>query len=166
MNKVLFILFFFLSCTNFAFALDYDFYSTFSIPVKMSIQEEISTKEGLLEGTWVNFKIIEDVYYNKKLIVQKGDIAKAKIATVVTSGMNGFPAEIFIEDFKINGIEQSKLKDTYVKTGTNRCLWGYPIKWALTPIPGVGSLTNLIKGGHAKIKTTDIITLKYYPEWR
>lgn len=167
MNKVLFIfLLVVLLNTNFAFALDYDYYSTYSIPIKMSILEEVSTKKGVLEGTPVNFKILEDVYYNDKLIVKKGDIASARIATVVTSGMNGFPAEIFVEDFKINDIKQSQLKDTYIKTGVNRCLWVYPIKWALTPIPGVGSLTNLIKGGHAKIKPSDIVTIEYYPEWK
>ena len=41
----------------------------------------------------------------------------------------------------------------------------YPIKWALTPIPGVGSLTNFILGGNAKITPKDKIIIYYYPEW-
>ena len=79
--------------------------------------------------------------------------------------MNGFPAEIIIEDFEIPNIKNSKLLATYTKKGQNRCFFVYPLKWALTPIPGVGSLTNFIKGGHAKVKTTDIITVYYYPNW-
>ncbi len=83
----------------------------------------------------------------------------------MNSGMNGFPASILVEDFKINGIKQTKLKDTYLKRGVNRCLFVYPIKWALTPLHRVGTFTNFIKGGHSKIKTTDVVTIDYYPEW-
>ena len=167
MNKtaITFLTLVFLSI-NTVFACNYDFQSTYSIPIKMSILQEISTKEGILEGEELEFRIIEDVVYNNKLILKSGDIVKGRVATVVSSGMNGFPAEIFVEDFKIKEIPQQKLQDTYIKAGINRCFWVYPLKWALTPIPGVGSLTNLIKGGHSKIKTTDIITIYYYPEWK
>ena len=79
--------------------------------------------------------------------------------------MNGFPAEIIVDDFEIPGIKSTQMQSTYIKKGQNRCFWVYPLKWALTPIPFVGSLTNFIKGGHARIKTKDIITIYYYPEW-
>ena len=80
--------------------------------------------------------------------------------------MNGFPAEIILGDFEIPNIENSKLLDNYTKKGQNRCFWVYPLKWSLTLIPFVGSLTNLIMGGHAKIKTTDVITIYYFPDWK
>ena len=80
--------------------------------------------------------------------------------------MNGFPAEIIIDKFEIPNVKQSQLECTYIKKGQNRSLFVYPLKWALTPIPFVGSLTNLIMGGHAKIKTSDTITVYYYPEWK
>ena len=54
---------------------------------------------------------------------------------------------------------------TYTDKGFNRCYMVYPLKWALTLIPFAGSLTNFIKGGHAKIKTTEIVTLYYFPNW-
>ena len=41
----------------------------------------------------------------------------------------------------------------------------FPIKWALTPIPGVGSLTNFILGGNASITEDDTVTVYYYPDW-
>lgn len=80
--------------------------------------------------------------------------------------MNGFPAEIMIDDFELPGIKQSQLMGGYVKKGQNRCFWVYPLKWSLTLIPFVGSLTNFIKGGHVKLRPTDIITIYYYPNWR
>lgn len=145
--------------------LPYNYLSTLSIPIKLTITEPYSTKEPLNEGSTLNFRVLENVYYNGKLIVKKGDEISGKLGTTITAGMNGFPAEIILDDFDIPKIKTSQLQSTYVKKGTNRCFWVYPLKWALTPIPFVGSLTNLIKGGHAQIKTSDVITIYYYPEW-
>ena len=104
--------------------------------------------------------------YNNTKILEKDTIINAKIETIITSGMNGFPDEIILNNFEIPGIKNSQIRNEYIKTGQNRAFWVYPLKWALTPIPFVGSLTNLIKGGHAQIKTDDIITIYYYPEWK
>lgn len=146
--------------------LPYNYLSTYSIPIKLAIIEPYTTQEPLNEGSTLKFKVLEDVYHNEKLIVKAGDEINGKLETNITAGMNGFPAEIIIDDFEIPNINKSQLQSTYVKKGRNRCFWVYPLKWALTPIPFVGSLTNLIKGGHAQIKTTDTITIYYYPEWR
>ena len=143
----------------------YNYLDTTSVPIKLRIDEEISTKKDIIEGQKLNFTIKEDVRYNGVKILRAGEKATAVVETVITSGMNGFPAEIIIEDFEIPNIKNSKLLATYTKKGQNRCFFVYPLKWALTPIPGVGSLTNFIKGGHAKVKTTDIITVYYYPNW-
>lgn len=145
--------------------LNYDYSSTLSIPIQLNITEEVSTKYGLQEGQTAKFKVINDVVYNGETIVKKGDIINGKIETVITSGMNGFPAEIIVDNFEIPNIKQTQLISTYTKKGQNRCLWVYPLKWSLTLIPFVGSLTNLIMGGHATIKTSDIITIYYYPHW-
>ena len=104
-------------------------------------------------------------FYNK-IILNAGEVIPARIENVITSGMNGFPAEIIVDNFEISNINKTQLLSTYTKKGTNRCFWVYPLKWALTPIPFVGSLTNFIKGGHAKIKKSDIVTLYYFPEWK
>ncbi len=146
--------------------LPYNYFDTKSIPIYLSIVEEISTKDGLTEGQYVDFKVVKDVVYAGKTILKQNQIIKGQIATIVTSGMNGFPAEIIIDNFQIDGIKNSQLMSQYVKKGQNRCFWVYPLKWSLTLIPFVGSLTNLIMGGHAKIKTSDIITIYYYPKWR
>ena len=166
MNKILsvLLLLFFL-CVP-VFALEYDFSSTKKIPIKMKIVEPISTKMDIQEGQLIKFRIIEDVIHNKELLVKKNTIISAKLEMIITSGLNGFPAEIIIDNFEIPNIKNSQLISTYTKTGQNRSLIVYPIKWALTWLPGIGSLTNLIKGGHAKIKAKDIITIYYYPEWK
>lgn len=144
-----------------ACALDYDYSSTLSVPVKMQITEEISTKIPINEGQKIKLKVIDG-----NNVIKNGEIVTAEVETIITSGMNGFPAEIIIDNFDIPGIKQTQLVSTYTKKGQNRCLWVYPLKWALTPIPFVGSLTNFIKGGHAFIRKNDVITVYYYPEWK
>lgn len=146
--------------------LEYNFSSTFSVPIKLAITKDFTTKEPINEGEKLQFTIIDDVFINQDKILSAGTLVNAKLETIVTAGMNGFPAEIIISDFELPGINTSQLMQTYTVKGTNRCFWVYPLKWALTPIPFVGSLTNLIKGGHAKLKTSDIITIYYYPEWK
>ncbi len=145
--------------------LPYNYLSTTSVPIKLAIVEEFTTKEPLNEGDILKFRVLKDVFYNGQSIVKKGDIINGHIETIITAGMNGFPAEIIVDDFEIPGIKNSQMQSTYIKKGQNRCFWVYPLKWALTPIPFVGSLTNFIKGGHARLRPKDIITIYYYPEW-
>ena len=119
-----------------------------------------------MEGQELEFRVIEDVFYKRKYVVKKDQIIKARIEMIVTSGMNGFPAEIIVDNFEIPNINKSQLISTYSKVGQNRSLIVYPIKWALTWLPGVGSFTNFIRGGHAKIKPKEVVTIYYYPEWK
>lgn len=146
--------------------LPYNFESTYSVPIKLGIIEPISTKDNLSEGQIIQFKVLQDTYCKRRTILKKGQIVTAKIETIITSGMNGFPAEIILGNFEIPNLEKSKLMDSYTKKGQNRCFWVYPLKWSLTLIPFVGSLTNLIMGGHARIKTSDVITIYYFPDWK
>ena len=164
--KALFLLFVFISLACTAEPLPYNFYDTACVPINLSITEEISTKNPIIEGETVKFRVVKDVRWQGKTILKAGDIVNAKIETVITSGMNGFPAEIIVDDFQIPNIEESQLISTYNKKGQNRCFWVYPLKWSLTLIPFAGSLTNFIKGGHAKIRPKDIVTIYYYPNWQ
>ena len=169
MNKSKVLFFIFLIMLQPCFALEelpYNYLSTERVPIYLTITKAISTKDRLQEGGIIEFKVLKNVYYNDSKVLSRGDIVPARIETIITSGMNGFPAEIIVDDFVVPGIEDSKLMSTYTKVGQNRCYWVYPLKWSLTLIPFVGSLTNFIKGGHAKIKTTDVVTLYYYPKWK
>lgn len=146
--------------------LPYNYLDTKSVPIYLRITKEISTEEAIVDGQTVEFKVMRDVVYNETTLLKRGDIVKARVETVITAGMNGFPAEIIVDDFQIPNVKSSQLISVYNKKGQNRCLWVYPLKWSLTLIPFVGSLTNLIMGGHARIKTNDIVTLYYYPNWK
>lgn len=145
--------------------LPYDYTSVKRIPIELTIIEEISTKNPPNEGDMIDFKVRQNVFCKKKLILRAGQIIPARVENIIPSGMNGFPAEIVVGNFQFPNIKQSQLMGEYTKKGQNRCYFVYPLKWALTIIPFVGSLTNFIMGGHAKIKTTDVITVYYYPNW-
>lgn len=144
----------------------YNYVSYSKIPVKLQIEKNISTKKDkIYEGQIINFIIKEDVKHNHKVIIEKGTHASAVVETFMSRGMNGVPAVIILDKFEIQGLDKSKLKGTYTKKGQNRGLLVFPIKWALTPIPFVGSITNVILGGHAKIKTKNTVEIYYFPDW-
>lgn len=146
--------------------LPYNYSDTHFIPIRLAVTKELSTEFPIPEGQTIELRVVRDVHINDKILLKKGDIVTGKVETIITSGMNGFPAEIILDDFNIPNVKSSQLISVYTKKGQNRCFWVYPLKWSLTFIPFVGSLTNLIMGGHARINTTDIITIYYYPNWK
>ncbi len=145
--------------------LNYNYQSTKKIPVKIFIKEKIKSELDLYEGKTVDFIVSGDVYYNKRLIIPSGKIIKAKVGTIIKNGMNGIPASIIFDSFEIEGIKQSQISDSVEVFGQDRSLIVFPLKWALTFLPPTGSLTNFIKGGHAKLKPGKILKIYYYPEW-
>lgn len=168
MNKILLILCL-LFINSFCLAsenLSYNFLDTNYMTIKMTPLQRITSDGDFYEGQEVKFKVRNNIFCHGTMLVKKGTIATARIETIVTKGMNGFPAEIILNNFKIEGIEESHLMGEYIETGRNWALMVYPIKWALTPIPFVGSLTNLIMGGEARIETDDVISIKYFPHWK
>ena len=171
MNKLfLFILcsvcFFLSSLSLKAQELPYNFEDTFYIPIKLQVMDEVSTKDGIIEGSLIKLKVKKNIYYNRELIVKKDTIATAKVETYITKGMNGFPAEIILDDFQIEGLDSSKILCSYSKKGISFALLVFPIKWLLTPLPPLGSLTNFIFGTNATIDDRDEVVLRYYPNWK
>ena len=146
--------------------LNYNYETLEKIPIKLNIVEPISTKNSdLYDGQIVQFKVKENVFYNNQLFIKKGTIVTAEIETIVERGMNGLPATIIIDDFKINDIPQEKLKCTIIHKGQNRAYYVFPIKWILTPTIVGGYLANFLLGGHANIKPKKTLTIYYYPHW-
>lgn len=143
---------------------NYNYESIKQIPIKLEICEKINTKKNLEEGDVIKFKVRENVI-NNTLVLKKGTIVEGRIKTYMTRGWNGIPGQIIIDDFKIPNIEPNKIKGTFIKKGANLTLLVLPIKWALTPIPFVGSFTNLIIGGHGIVKPKTKIVIYYYPNW-
>ncbi|MCM1010815.1 MAG: hypothetical protein NC390_08095 [Fusobacterium sp.] len=141
-----------------------NFESVVSVSVTLNPRETISSKESP-EGKFVDFCVKNNVYYKGKLLVKRGEIVTGRVETIATQGMNGIPAMIILGNFNVPGLDSQKLKSYYIKRGFNMTYFVLPIKWALTPLPPTGSLTNFIFGGTAKIKPKDDIVIKYYPEW-
>ena len=108
--------------------LPYNYESTYKVPIKLGIVEPITTKgETLYEGQTLQFKVLQDTYCRRKTFLKKGTIVNAKIETLISSGMNGFPAEIILGNFEIPGTKPSQLVDTYTKKGQNRCYWQFHV---------------------------------------
>ena len=134
------------------------------VKIVMSPVKDIRSATAV-DGDIVDFVVRKDVYYNDEMILLEGMRVKGHIETVVSQGMNGIPAMIFLEDFDIPGVPKEKLKSRYMKKGLNLSYIVFPLKWALTILPPSGSLTNFIIGGPAKISPRNKVTLYYYPEW-
>lgn len=169
MNRIFITIILFL--TGCAFAqepdvhLKYNYQSTEKIPIKLTAKEKINSEKEVYEGQQLDFTVKSNVYYNNNIVIAKDTPVSARVETIIKSGMNGIPASIIIGNFKIENIEKGKISDFCEIEGQNRSLWVFPLKWALTPVPPTGSLTNFIKGGHAKLNTDDIVEIYYYPEW-
>ena len=143
----------------------YDYQDTTAIPVKISASSTIKSEKDAYEGQIIEFKTAENVIYKHNVIIPKGTPVTARVETVISNGMNGIPASIILGNFKIDGIESSKLTSSYEKFGLDLSWLVFPLKWLLTPFPPTGTLTNFIKGGHVKIKEGSTITLFYHPNW-
>ena len=147
--------------------INYNYESFDSVPVKLKVIDgDISTKKDRgFEGQILELRVKQNVKYNGKIVIKNDTPATGIVQTIRTHGMNGIPAAIIIDNIKIQGIDSKKLKSTYIEKGVNLSLLVFPIKWALTPFPPTGSLTNFIMGGNAKINKNTVITVDYYPEW-
>lgn len=145
--------------------LNYNFEDTDIVKIELKVDTPIKSENDIYEGQEINFKVISDVYYNDKLIVKEGTLVPARIETIITPGMNGIPASIIVGNFEFENIKKSQIPDSIELFGQDRSLWVFPLKWALTPLPPTGTLTNFIKGGHSKITPKKDIILEYHPNW-
>lgn len=143
----------------------YNYLDTTQIPVKLSITRDILSEGDVYEGQTIQFRVKSNVIYKGQVVIKKDTIVPAKVETIIVSGMNGIPASVIVGSFKFENIPSGQITNTYEFFGQDRSLWVFPLKWALTPLPPTGSLTNFIKGGHAKLDRDDTITIYYYPNW-
>lgn len=147
--------------------LEYNYEDTDRVEIPIQITEKISTagKYRTYEGKTLDFTVKENVYYKNKLILPQGAKITGKVEILTTKGISGIPGEIFISDFEIPGIKSSQIMEPISKRGQNRTLWILPLKWALTPLPPLGSFTNIIVGGDGVLKPKHTLKLYYYPNW-
>ena len=129
----------------------YDYTNTDRVIIPLKISAPIKSQNDLYEGQDVCFEIARDVRYQNEIILTKNTPVSARVETIINSGMNGIPASVIFGNFEIAGIDKNKLSTCFEVFGYDRSLWVFPLKWALTPLPPTGSLTNFIKGGRVRI---------------
>lgn len=146
---------------------DYNYSNPDCVRIPLKISERITTYKfnKAYEGQPLKFTVSENVYYNDELLVKKGTEASAKIEIITTRGFAGIPAEIFISNFDISGLDKNKILEPVSKRGFSMTTLILPIKWALTPFPPLGSFTNIIVGTNAVLAPRDTIYIEYYPNF-
>lgn len=144
----------------------FDFEALDQIPIKLSISDEVNTKKELLEGQKLTFKVVEDVQIDKSTTIKKGSIVSSKLGTVCLNQAFGTPADVIIEEFKINyETREIPLEGRIQKTGANRALWVYPVGYTTgVMFLGLGFLLFCVRGGHAKLKPSEVYTVYYIPK--
>ena len=142
----------------------YNYEDTERVLIKLQIDKDVKST-NLQPGDKLKFYVKQNVKYNKKLLLKIDTEVTATVKASTTKGMNGIPGQIIIDDFKIQGIDESKIKATYIKRGPDRTILVLPLKYALTPFFPLGSLTNILFGGNASITRNDTIPIYYYPNW-
>lgn len=106
-------------------------------------------------GDRVAFKVVEDVVYNDKTVIEKDTIVYAKIGEVSPRAMGGAPAEMTIEGFEIydkNG-KLIPLDGEIASSGVSLSFWIGLAELATTPfLIGLAvPLLRLLPGGQAVV---------------
>lgn len=123
-------------------------------PVIVRISNDFTTKLKKAEGEEIQFVTVNDVKINNKLY-PKGSIVDARIETVSMNKAFGVPADLTVGNFKLGN---TRLAGEINKTGANRAYWVWPIGGICLLGLGLGVFILAVRGGHAKIKTSEKYT--------
>ena len=126
-------------------------------PVRVKIKNYYSTKsrKQIQEGDYIEFVTVDDVTVNKKSY-PAGTEVMARVETISMNQNMGVPADLVVGNFNI---DNNLLSGEIAKTGANRSLWVYPAMCLTVWFYGAGLLFTFVRGGHAKIKKSEIFTL-------
>lgn len=133
----------------------FDINSAIEVPIKP--QKLYSTRQKAEEGDYIDFETTKDVKIKGKLY-SKGTTVKARVENISQNKSMGIPSDLVVGNFSING---TPLAGEISKTGANRSLWVYPCVYFFMPFFCAGLLFIPIRGGHAKIRTSEIFTLYF-----
>ena len=143
----------------------YDYTNPTRIPIYLHIEKHYRTNGNTKVGDEFTFIAERNVYYNGQLLVKSGEKTTARLTHFLRRGMNGIPSILILEGFQFENLDSRKLDDVFIKRGFDNTLFVLPLKWALTFLYPLGSFTNLVIGGEARISPKDDIIIYYYPEW-
>ena len=128
--------------------------------VRIKIKQLYSTKSNLDEGDIIEFVTIDDIKVKNKFY-PKNSTVKARIETISKNQTYGVPSDVIVSNFSL---DNNILAGEISKTGANRSLWINPAIYATLWFFGAGLLLIPVRGGHAKIKPSEIYTLSITKE--
>ncbi len=123
------------------------------IPIKISIINDVSTKKNLVEGQKLVFLTKEDTVLTHKKVLPAGSRIFGTVETISQNEAIGVPSNLIVGNFRIEYMPNLKLEGQIVKQGANRAYWVRPL------VPFLFA----VRGGHAKIKTTEFYYVHYTP---
>lgn len=106
MKKLLLTLFFIIFSTQAVFAE--------KIPITITPAQEISTKKNEIEiGDWIRFKVVNDIYYNNKIYINKDTIVTGIVDSVHENGIVADNAEIVFKKFILRNCQNKLIEINY-----------------------------------------------------
>jgi len=80
------------------------------LPIKITPIQEISTcKDEIEVGDWVKFKVLNDVYYNENIYIQKDTVVTGVVDSVHENGIIADNAEIKFKKFMLRDVKNNLL---------------------------------------------------------
>lgn len=87
------------------------------LPVKITPAQVISTHHDETEvGDWIKFKVVNDIYYNEKLYINKDTIVTGIVDSVHDNGIVADNAEIIFKTFMLRDVNNKLIKINYTLT--------------------------------------------------
>lgn len=127
--------------------------------IKITPLKYQTTKNGLYEGKYIDFALLNDVTINKKLY-KKGTKITGRVENILLNGAYGTPSELVVGNFILTD-SNIKIEGSINKRGADRSLWIYPTSTILSPFMGMGLLLLPIRGGHAKLKLGQVYNIGF-----
>lgn len=141
--------------------LNYDYSDMANAVVKIRPVQIIKTNRKSRIGSVVEFMVVDDVFFDGKLILSKNTPISAIIENISPNDRFGAPASLVISRFSTPNLDSKTLDGEISKQGKNFSLWVYPLSYVLSPFGGYA--LTFIRGGNVKIKTTDVLEIYYRP---
>lgn len=135
------------------------------VPVKISINKYLTTRQYLEEGQELEFRVVGDVKISNNFVIKKDSVVKARLENISMNQAFGVPADMVIEKFVVNQPNGEKiyLDGSIKKIGANRSLWVYPVGGVAILFLFAGVLIFPIRGGHAKLRPKEVYEVYYVP---
>lgn len=145
--------------------LNYDYSDDSYTSVKLRPKVRISTngKSKLSDGDIVKFIVVENVFYNGKVILNKNSEVSAVVENISPNDRYGVPASLVLSRFSSELLPEKTLDGEIDRHGKNHSLWVYPLSYFLMPFFGAGLGTTFIRGGNVKINTDEVVEIYYRP---